>query len=88
MAVEFHQIEGYTLPGRSMSAKPSVVCSFKTEQCGYLQIMCECGNMKELDNEPSLFHFTPADRSYIEEKLLIVWRMLFDSTAATERFES
>lgn len=87
--VTFHQVEEYWL---SEERPPEtngygVICSFETQRFGYLQIGVDEGEIYELKNEPDLNMFTKSDNQYIKNVAEIVWRMVFDVPAATDRFE-
>ena len=86
-AINFHRVEEYELREQGPTNERSVVCSFKTNRFGYLQIGFDEGGLYELTNEPDLNMFRGADKNYIESALAIAWRMIFESPAKTERFE-
>lgn len=85
--VEFHRLEGYELREHGRPTSGSVLCSFETERFGYLQVGFDEGGVYQLDQEPDLNMFTQAQQDYIECALAIAWRMVFDTPAATDRFE-
>lgn len=83
MRVSFHQLEEYeNTPGIDVS----VLCSFKTQSHGFLQVGFDGEKTIEYDNEPSLYNYTDAEREYIERTLAIVYRLVFEAPAH-ERFK-
>ena len=85
--VEFHRLEDYTDPRKSFSVMPEVTVSFDTKQHGYLQIKCDGEGLNQISHEPDLHMFKRADQRYIERVAHIVFRMVYDAPAATDRFE-
>lgn len=76
---------------RPHDVNPFVVCVFKTERFGYLQVTLtkfEDGwRLSTPAPEPDMNMFSDSDVNYIERVCRIVWRMVHDAPAATARFE-
>jgi len=86
-SINFHQVEEYELREHGATNERSVICSFKTRRFGYLQVGYDEGGIYELTNEPDLNMFRNSDKKYIESAAAIAWRMIFDTPAATDRFQ-
>lgn len=86
-SVTFHRVEEYEVRKQGPTNERSVVCSFKTNRFGYLQVGFDEGGIYELTNEPDLNMFRGADKKFIENSMAIAWRMIFDAPAAKERFQ-
>lgn len=94
--IEFHRLEDYDY---SKDYDLSVVCSFKTERFGYLQVRMKrtqnkyqgevINNWKfeTLKNEPDFNMFSKGYVRELEKKTRIVWRMVYDTPAAKQRFD-
>jgi hypothetical protein len=71
---------------------PRVVCTFKTDRFGIYQVKYtqkEDGEwkMQALPQEPHMQMLTVPDRVYVEKICRIVWRIVFDTPAAKDRFD-
>lgn len=87
MSVEFHRLEEWDDPRKAMSVEPYIFCSFETDRFGIFQVKYKHGKLKQLENEPSIMMFSEKEQSYIWKVCAIVWRMVFDAPAATDRFK-
>lgn len=93
---EFHRLEEHDYGTRG---RTSIVCTFKTERFGYLQTrmtrkqakyqgeVVDQWKFETLEQEPDLNMFTEGDIHYMEKVARIVWRIVYDAPAATDRFE-
>lgn len=83
MTVSFHQVEEY---GEDSAVGEPVVCSFKTDRFGILQVGRVRGKTIEYGAEPDLYNFTKSEREYIEATLAILFKLVHD-VPAPERFK-
>lgn len=93
----FYRVEEYWMEGAEKTYGLDIICSFETRQHGYFKIGCRTTHeqlksgpgpeIEELDEEPSLHLLPESDQRYIERVTLIIWRMVFDTPAATDRFK-
>jgi len=93
---EFHRLEDYDYN----KAKPSILLTFKTERFGYLQArltrtqdkyhgeVVNTWKFETLDQEPDLNMFSKGQIHHMQKVARIVWRMVYDTPAAKDRFES
>lgn len=87
-SVKFHRVEDCVDDDNHIRYEKSIICSFKTERFGYLQLQYDEKNgVVELPNEPDLEMLRKQDRKYVENAVAIAWRMIFDAPAATDRFQ-
>lgn len=84
--IEYNNLEGWIKSNHITD--PIVTVSFQTRQHGYFQIECLESGVREIDSEPDLYLFTDEEREYIEAIAMLVWRMVHDTPAMKERFES
>lgn len=94
---EFHRLEEHDF-GKS-GTNSSVLCTFKTERFGYLQTrltrkqakyhgeVIDNWKFETLDQEPDLNMFGKSDIHHMQIVARIVWRMVYDVPAFTDRFE-
>lgn len=83
--VEFHRLEEY---GFNNHIRNSFVCvSFHTDRHGILQIEYGTNGIAQIDQEPDLHMFREEEQAYIVRASAIVYRMVQDTPAMTERFE-
>lgn len=86
---EFHRLE--TFDDAGYDDIPGIICSFKTDRFGYLQVRMTKNNdswkFKTLPSEPDLNMFTTSDVNELKAKTRLIWRMVYDTPAAKERFE-
>jgi hypothetical protein len=70
---------------------PGVVCLFETKQFGIVQIRCSIFNddviMDTYDYGPNIEMFSDKDRRKMKIYSALVYRMIYDAPAMTERFE-
>jgi hypothetical protein len=88
MAPTLHRLEEYN---NSQNSNPMVICSFETSRFGYLQVQLsqlnEAWKFESLRNEPDLQMFKTSDIHEMECISRIVWRMVYDTPAKTDRFK-
>lgn len=94
---EFHRLEEYNYD--EVRSNLAIVCSFKTERFGYVQVQMKrtqdkyhgelINNWKfeTLAQEPDLNMFTESNIHHMEIVTRIVWRLVYDTPAAKDRFE-
>jgi len=94
---EFHRLEEHDFD--KVRSNPAIICSFKTKRFGYVQVRMKrmqskyhgevINNWKfeTLAQEPDLNMFTDGDIKHMEQVTRIVWRMVYDVPAFTDRFE-
>jgi len=72
------------------SITDGVILSFNTRNAGIYQIKYKHGKqkLKEIKTEPPLHMFTSNEATYMLTVGAIVYRMIYDAPACTERFES
>ena len=90
--IEFYGLEGYDCSNvYEDNSCNSIICLFKTNRVGIYQVKykkLEDGwKLKPLKNEPNIQVLTKKEQLYIEKVCRIVWRMIDDVPAATDRFE-
>lgn len=85
---EFHRLEDFNTSIRT--SNEMVCCTFKTERFGYLQTRLTrldgMWKFETLDQEPDLNMFTEKQIHHMQKVARIVWRLVYDVPAATERF--
>lgn len=88
--IEFHRLEDYHKDPRYDGGNKWVICSFETRQLGIYQVkyenMGDLFRLESLEQEPNMNFLTDDERVYIEKICLIVYRMIYDAPAATDRF--
>lgn len=83
----FDRIEGYFCREEDREHKcDEVVVSFRTRSKGILQVAHDGKGLVLFSDEPDMNMFTSKDQEYIEQVAAIAWRIVFDTTAAKERF--
>lgn len=82
----FDKLEGFMIENH-ITNKVRVTVSFNTRQHGVFQIMCDEDGINEIKSEPNLYAFTKSEQQYIKEVATIVYRMVHDVPAKTDRFE-
>lgn len=96
--IEFHRLEEHDFD--KVRSNPAIICSFNTERFGYVQVrmkrmqdkyqgdVINTWKFETLEQEPDLNMFTKKQIHRMEKMTRIVWRMVYDVPAATNRFES
>lgn len=86
-SITFDRLEEYGDASRAISAIPYVVCSFETNRFGYYQVQYSNEDgLTQLGQEPSLDMFTSKQIYKIRKICAIVYRMVYDVPAMTDRF--
>jgi hypothetical protein len=93
--ISFHRLEEFQSdPNKHWAV--DIICSFETKQYGYFKVGCSLVGdsdgqpmleLEELEEEPSLYLLTERAQAYVKRVMYIVWRMIYDSSTATDRFK-
>lgn len=87
--ISFDRLEDYSHANWN---RRKITCTFETRQVGYLQVeimeLDDGFQCRTLPQEPTMRGFlSNKEQRYIEQICRIVWRMVFEVPAMTERFE-